>query len=342
MYFSRLSKLAKHDTIDPKGQTMADTEESDKPERETLQLFDLMFKFLLKEASATALVHFINGLFDKDYPLDSKVSFPATESVQAQPQKQGLEKIQSDIIVGINSDAFAIEAQIGDDETIALRAFQYGFAYAKQNMRISEDESHIGLKMPFARILYWETTRKTPDKVTLELEFEDRSLHTYEVKTLKMLDQSLEMLEQRKMMLLLPFCLLKFRKEVKKRNTTSEKRKQLAEEMKDLLHKLEKLIDHSRAQGLLSNGDAGMVMDRIGQMHDELYNPYPEFEEARMELQERLRTHWQDYYVEGERKGEQKNRDKILELIDKKNYTLEQIREILIQEAQQTATTMQQ
>jgi hypothetical protein len=156
-----------------------------------------------------------------------------------------------------------------------------------------------------------------------------------------MLDQSLETLEQRKLMLLLPFCLLKFRKEVKKRNATSEKRKQLAEEMKKLLHKLEEVIERSRAQGLLSNGDAGMVMDRIGQMHDELYNPYPEFEEAHMELQERLRTHWQDYYVEGERKGEQKNRDKILDLIDKKNYTVEQIREILIKDAQQTATTTQ-
>jgi hypothetical protein len=142
---------------------MADTGKSDKPERETLQLFDLMFKFLLKEASAPALVHFINGLFGKDYPTDSRVSFPATESIQEQPQKQGLEKIQSDLILMINSDAFALEAQIGDDETIALRAFQYGFAYSKQNMQISEDESYIKLKMPFARILYWETTRKTPD-----------------------------------------------------------------------------------------------------------------------------------------------------------------------------------
>ncbi|GHU51182.1 hypothetical protein FACS1894200_11130 [Spirochaetia bacterium] len=69
--------------------------------------------------------------------------------------------------------------------------------------------SEIQLNMPFALILYWETTRKTPDKVTLKLKFEDGSLHNYEVSTLKMFDQSMEMLEQRKMMLLLLFCLLK-------------------------------------------------------------------------------------------------------------------------------------
>ena len=309
---------------------MADTEKPDRPERETLHLFDLMMKFLLTEASSTALVHFINGLFGKDYPADSRVSFPATESVQVQPQKHGLEKIQSDLILMINSDAFAIEAQIEDDETIALRAFQYGFAYAKQNMQISEAESEIELKMPFARILYWETTRKTPDKVTLKLRFEDGSLHTYEVKTFKMLDQSLETLEQRKMMLLLPFCLLKFRREVKKPSTTSEKRKQLAEEMKNLLYKLDGLVEHSRAQGLLSNGDAIMIMERIGQMHEELYSQYPEFEEAAMELRERLRTPLADAVREGERKAKQEGEERVIALLEQ-GYTLEQIKQIHLQ-----------
>jgi flagellar biosynthesis/type III secretory pathway protein FliH len=227
-------------------------------------------------------------------------------------------------------------------------------------MKISADESRIRLKMPFARILYWETARKTPDKVTLELEFEDGSLHTYEVATFKMLDQSLETLEQRKMMLLLPFCLLKFRKEVKKPGTTSEKRKQLAEEMRNLLHKIEALIEHSSTQGLLSNGDARMVMERIEQMHEELYNPYPEFEEATMDLRERLRTPVADAIREaereaerkgeqkgkregkreGEREGEQKERKHLLDLLNQ-NYTVEQLKEILAKEVNQTTTTTQ-
>jgi hypothetical protein len=51
------------------------------PSRETLHLFDLMFKYFLKEASHPALVHFINGLFDKHYPPDSPVTFAPTETV---------------------------------------------------------------------------------------------------------------------------------------------------------------------------------------------------------------------------------------------------------------------
>ena len=167
-----------------------------------------------------------------------------------------------------------------------------------------------------------------------------------------MLDQSLETLEQRKMTLLLPFCLLKFRKEVKKPGTTSERRKQLAEEMKALLLNLERLVEHSRAQGLLSIGDAKMVMERIEQMNDELYSPYPEFEEECMELRERLRTPLANAIREAERKAEQrgeqrgeqkadqKNRDRFMDLLNQ-GYTVEQLKEILAQENQQTTTTTQ-
>ncbi|MDR3343371.1 MAG: hypothetical protein LBT14_11410 [Treponema sp.] len=36
--------------------------------RETLQVFDLMLKYILKEASSGAIVHWNNGLFDKHFP----------------------------------------------------------------------------------------------------------------------------------------------------------------------------------------------------------------------------------------------------------------------------------
>lgn len=60
---------------------------ADNRERETLQLFDLMFKLILKEASPAALVRFINGLFGKDYPPESGAAFAATESVSGQAER---------------------------------------------------------------------------------------------------------------------------------------------------------------------------------------------------------------------------------------------------------------
>jgi hypothetical protein len=46
-----------------------------------------------------------------------------------------------------------------------------------------------------------------------------------------------------------------------------------------------------------------MILERVEQMYEELYDFCPESEEANMELRERLRTHWQDYLQEGRQLG---------------------------------------
>jgi hypothetical protein len=45
-------------------------------------------------------------------------------------------------------------------------------------------------------------------------------------------------------------------------------------------------------------GDAAMILERIEQMHEELYRNYLKFEETKMELQERLKTHSSDAVID--------------------------------------------
>ncbi|MDR1220594.1 MAG: hypothetical protein LBK73_13425 [Treponema sp.] len=141
--------------------------------------------------------------------------------------------------------------------------------------------------MPAARVVYWETTRRAPDKEALRLVFPDKSAHDYDVESLKVLDQSLEALDRRDM--LFPFSLLKFRREMKKSGADVERRKELAGEMKGMPREMEGFLSAGWNEGRLSGGDAAMTLER---MYEELYGLYPEFEEAKMELRERLRTHW--------------------------------------------------
>jgi hypothetical protein len=97
--------------------------------RETLHLFDLMFKAILTDASHPAIVHFINGLFGARYPQNSPVTFAPTESVTQ--QSAHLSGIRSDMLLTVAGDPFLLEAQIHDDENIALRIFQYSIGYAQ-------------------------------------------------------------------------------------------------------------------------------------------------------------------------------------------------------------------
>ncbi|GHS94722.1 hypothetical protein AGMMS50276_08070 [Synergistales bacterium] len=157
-----------------------------KQERETAQIFDLIFKQLIRLSSA-AVIQFINGLFGTNHPLDSTVDYPNTENVSKK-----LRRLQSDTIIIIGGVyAYHIEAEIGDDESIVVRVFEYGLAEALRTKTLSEDGSKISIKFPNARIIYWETTKKTPDEVTLSLEFSESEHYDYKVKSFKFLEHDI-------------------------------------------------------------------------------------------------------------------------------------------------------
>ncbi|MDR3230976.1 MAG: hypothetical protein LBT65_06025, partial [Synergistaceae bacterium] len=79
--------------------------------RETLHIFDGIFKRLM-ESSSLAIIQFINGLFDADHPLDSTVAYPKTETVK----DTSLRPQMSDTVIIIGGvHAYHIEAEIDDD-----------------------------------------------------------------------------------------------------------------------------------------------------------------------------------------------------------------------------------
>jgi len=75
-----------------------------------------------------AVVNFINGIFGKNFPTDSKLTYNWTENV-----KNNLEKTISDTIITVNNvEKFHAEVQINNDSTIALRVFDYGYQDANR------------------------------------------------------------------------------------------------------------------------------------------------------------------------------------------------------------------
>lgn len=265
--------------------------------RETLQIFDLIFKSLM-HLSSKAVINCINGLFSTAYPADSSVEYPITETIE-----DNLEKIVSDMVLIVNKrDSFHIEVQITNDATIALRMFRYGFAEARRTQLIAPDEHLITLKFPEARIIYWESTKNTPDTVTLRLVFPGEKYFDYEVKTFKFLDHSIDDLEHRNMVLLLPFYVLKVRSALRKAHTVEERR-ELSDEMQHILNSVFDVIERSRANNVLDDKDMIMILEHMGNLFHQLYDGYEEFKEPRMTLEEKVKPKWQEYLQEGIRAG---------------------------------------
>jgi len=176
-------------------------------EQTIVQIFDKIYKRILT-LSAPAVIRYINGLFHKDYPLDSRIGYHWTENI-----KDNLDKTISDNFLSINeTDKFHSEVQIDSDSTIIIRIFEYGFQDALKYKIV--DRKQITLKFPEQKIIFLEHRRKSPESVSMVIIFPDKSRHAYTVPVMNFLSYSIDELDRLNLIILIPLYLLKLRKEV--------------------------------------------------------------------------------------------------------------------------------
>jgi hypothetical protein len=77
--------------------------------------------------------------------------------------------------------------------------------------------------------------------------------------------------------------------------------------------------------------DGAALFERLTQLYTEVYTRYPEFEEVTVQLEERVKTHWQDYLHQERQAGKLEERNRILALL-KQGYTPEQLETLLAQD----------
>ena len=153
--------------------------------KEIHQIYDKAFKRILTLSEKT-VINLINGLFDTDYPTDSKITYNWTEH-----ENKDLKRTLADSILTINGrDSYHIEAQMTEDEEIVFRFIEYGFGHAYKNRTFIDG----GERMVFPRpcILYLDEGKKNtiPDEYTLTLLFEDQGEFTYKVPLVKLQNMS--------------------------------------------------------------------------------------------------------------------------------------------------------
>jgi len=183
---------------------MKQQREKPQQKRETLHIFDRAIKYLLHETGTANTVSLINALFERQYAYDSPVRFGKTENLRKQGKT--LDLFHADIILSVAEDDFAIEFQIGDDEIIGLRLFEYGFRQAHGSKRITGSGELIEMDLPDACVVYFENTKTTPGHITFRLRHKaSGKFFDYDVRVFKMEEQSLESLERQRLLLLLPF-----------------------------------------------------------------------------------------------------------------------------------------
>ena len=238
-----------------------ETKKSGQGEEESIaQIYDKIFKRILT-LSSVAVINFINGIFGKNFPLDSKLTYNWTENI-----KDSLKKTIADAVITVNSaDKVHTEAQIGNDSTIVVRVFDYGYQEALKYKTVDGDR--IRLDFPEPKIIYLEHDGGTPDEVTLELNFKGQGKIEYKVPTIKFLDYSIEEIDKQHLVILLPLYLLKLRRDIEKEPTQEN-----ALKLKKLINEgIIATIEKSERAGNITAEDTVVLMGLIEKLYKHLY-----------------------------------------------------------------------
>ena len=216
-----------------------------------------------------AVINFINGIFNKNFPTDSKITYNWTENI-----KNSLEKTIADTIITINdTEKIHAEAQINNDNTVALRVFDYGYQDALKYKKTENDR--LILKFPQSKIIFLEHNKNTPDTVVLELDFGKQGKFEYKIPTVKFLSYSIADLDKQHLVILMPLYLLKLRKEIEKEQSTEN-----ALKLKALMNDgIIKTIEDNERAGNITHEDYIVLIGLLGKLYNHLYGSIQKFKE---------------------------------------------------------------
>jgi hypothetical protein len=244
--------------------------------RDTPNIFDLIFKKLLR-ISKKALICLINAQFHTRYPLNSSVEYLSTEHIS-----KYLGHIFSDSLIKIaGKDLYHFEAEIENNPEMILRLYVYGFEIGMERKEVKQDK--IIIRFPQVKVFYWKPNSRTPERMSLTLVFPDGTPHEYWAETYKPLEHSIDELVEQKLVLLLPFHLLKLLRAAKKARTAKE-RKALVGEMRKLAESLVEATKAGVRERILTSTERSDILDLMVRLQNEVYGEYTEIKETGMEI----------------------------------------------------------
>ena len=244
-----------------------------------VHIYDKMCKRILT-LSTKAVINLINGLYETDYPTDSTITYNWTEY-----EDPNLKRTLADTIITINNRFFYhMEIQMTVDDEIVFRVIEYGFGHAYKN-RICEKGKEV-LPFPEPKIIYLSENdmEKVPDEYSVELDFGTQGSFTYKVPVTVLQKITPEELTRRKMIILIPFHLLKLRSALTQSRSETNKKalKSLIEN--DIVNSIKMNLE----LGNISSEDGLALHNMIQKLYWHIYSDYEELEDITMMIDESL------------------------------------------------------
>ena len=200
--------------------------------------FDNVFRTIAQKMPFM-MVALINEVFDEHYPDNVKLTQLRNEFLT----ENG--KIITDSIFLIKDRYYHIECQSNLDNTMEIRMIEYDFMIAHEHAK-KEKGSYV-IRFPESAVLYLRHNKNTPDNHKVIVKMPSGESIEYYTKVIKAQNYTKDEIFQKKLLILVPFYLMRYENMFSKMDKDFEKRLDFLKECEDLRICLEKEIGNKEA-----------------------------------------------------------------------------------------------
>lgn len=185
----------------------------------------------------------LNEIFGTDYTGTEEIRFLG-EEYQMNRTDGATEKRTNDSYIEVKTAEgwirYHLEFQSYLDNTMVIRMVEYDFEIALDESMLEDDQ--LVLKIPRSAILYIQHTKKTPDEMKIKIIMPEET-GSYRIPVMKIQNYTLEDFFEKKLLLLLPFYIFRFRSRFPKFEDNKYEREKLKDAFVHIRERLEKLCE---------------------------------------------------------------------------------------------------
>ena len=194
-------------------------------------IFDDVFRTMIEKMPYLA-VPLINEVFHTSYPEDVKI----TQLRNEHQQEDG--EIITDSCLLIGKKMYHIECQSTDDTTMVIRMIEYDFAIGIEHAE--KQGRRYRIEFQKSCVLFLRSSGNTPDHLEADVVFSDGNTYIYSIPTIKMADYTKDSIFEKKLLMLLPFYVMRYEKKGHDFNNNPELFQTLLNEYEEIRVNLEK------------------------------------------------------------------------------------------------------
>ena len=222
-------------------------------------IWDRIFKTLILQMPEMFLP-LINEVFDEKYDDTAVITSLNNEFYN----KDG-SKVISDTALMVNHILYHFECQFSNDKEMAFRMFEYdfqiGLSDSKRKKRIDEFD------FPKSCVVYITANTNNPKMLSLKVNFPNGNF-IYEVPTIRVQDYSLESIEKRKLLIFLPYLVLRYPSKLKnKKPPTKEEIVKFYQQMLDLL-------ETAYNESIINIQEYNIILESMREAEQRVFNNY--------------------------------------------------------------------